>query len=151
MNEVHYRLIYPAVSRVPASNSDKQRVIDGHLTIGCASWHSNTAMRKGFCDLIFAGAGNHPGLWDGDTEHEFDAGDKGINKVHQRWQESKVRSMSVGDMVNLDPAGLNEFWICDSVGWVLLTPEQATSWLEFPREYGCCGFELSQWMDKQTQ
>jgi hypothetical protein len=150
MNEVHYRLIYPRVDRVPSVHSEKQRVIDGHLNIGCSSWKTNTAMRKGFCDLLFAGCGNHPGLWDGVEGHPFDSGDQGINNVHRQWAVARTRSMSVGDVVCIDPAGLCEFWLCDSVGWVLLNSEQVKSWLQFPRKYGCCSFELSQWLKKQT-
>jgi hypothetical protein len=139
MNEVHYRLIYPRVDRVPSAYSEKQRVIDGHLNIGCDSWKTNTAMRKGFCDTIFAGAGNHPHL-KSEGGQQFDW-----------WRTAKARSMSVGDVVNIDPAGLNEFWICESCGWILLTAEQATSWLEFPRKYGCDMFELREWFATQKQ
>ena len=117
-------------------------------------------MRKGFCDLLFAGCGNHPGLWDGDPDHEFDAGDQGINNVHRQWAvaprpiewaAARTRSMSVGDVVCVDPAGLCEFWLCDSFGWILLTTKQAESWLKFPRRYGCCSSELKEWMDLYTK
>ncbi len=139
MKEVHYRLILPRVDRVPSVYAEKQRVIDGHLSVGCDTWKTNTAMRKAFCDTIFAGAGNHPYL-------KSEGG-----QCFDWWRTVKARSMSVGDVVNLDPAGLNEFWICDSVGWVLLTTEQAESWLNFPREYGCDMFELKKWLETQTQ
>ena len=120
------------------------------LNIGCDTWQTNTAMRYGFCELLFAGCGNHPGLWDGDPNHEFDAGDKGINNVHRQWAEAKVRSMSVGDVVLIDWGGMNEYWVCDSCGWILLTPEQFESWRTFPRQYIGLSLDLNKWMETLT-
>jgi hypothetical protein len=145
--KVNFRLVYPSVSN--GIHSSPQRTIEGHLNIGCGgTWKTNTAMRHGFCELIFAGAGNHPGNeQDQMNGFEFDSGDRGINNVHRQWARAKVRSMSVGDLINLDPDGMNEWWICNSIGFVLLTAEQTQAWLSYPRAYGCCSFELNKWME----
>jgi len=144
-------LTYPKVTRHFPGLSDPQRCIPIELNIMCDAWKQNTAMRQGFCELIFAGAGNHPGLWDGYEGYPFDSGDAGINNVHRQWAAApQLRSMSVGDLINIDPPGLDEWWLCDSVGWILLTAEQAKSWLEYPRKYGCDSFELKEWMEKET-
>ena len=144
--KVHIDLIYPAVNRTQPHPSFSEKRIPIVLNIGCNSWQENTAMRQGFCNTIFAGAGNHPGNDDGQFGAPFDAGDPGINNVHGQWVKYRTRSMSVGDVVCIDPDGAREFWICDSVGWDLLTEEQANSWLKFPRSYGCCSFEVNDWM-----
>lgn len=149
--KVNCVLVYPKLDNFEAPLAWRStRSIPIELNIGCPDWETNTAMRHGFCELIFAGAGNHPGLWDGVEGHPFESGDRGIDNVHRQWALARTRSASVGDLVNIDPDGLNEWWVCDSVGWVLLTPEQAESWLEYPRQYGCCSFELSEWMEKTT-
>ena len=141
--KVNCVLVYPAFQH--CAHCAEQH-IPIRLNIGCPEWQTNTAMRHGFCELIFAGAGNHPGLWDGDPDHEFDAGDRGINNVHRQWAEARTRSASVGDLVNIDPAGLNEWWVCDVCGWTLLTTVQAKNWLEYPRQ-SCSSFELNKWLD----
>lgn len=139
-------VILPGLDRadVPAQYRS-QRNIPVELNVGCEYWQSEASFREGLCDLLFAGFGNHPGLWDGFEEHRFDSGDEGINNVHRQWELAKTRSMSVGDVVVIDPDGLNEHWICEGCGWNRLTPEQAKSWLDYPRQYGCCGFEISAW------
>ena len=136
---------YPAVSRQFPDPSEDEHLMPVELNIGCSTWQENTAMRHGFCNLVYDGFGNHPGLYDGMEGQPFDAGDQGINNVHRQWATYKTRSMSIGDIVNIDPNGLNEYWLCDSVGFTLLTEEQANSWLNYPRQYGCCSFELRQW------
>lgn len=143
-------LVYPKLDIFEAPPAWRStRSIPIELNIGCPDWQHNTAMRHGFCELIFAGAGNHPGLWDGDPDHEFDAGDRGINNVHRQWAAARTRSASVGDLINIDPQGLNEWWVCDTCGWTLLTPDQAAQWLIYPRQYGCSSIELNKWMDTQ--
>lgn len=149
--QVQCYLIYPAVKRELPENSDIEKYIPIELNIGCDTWKTNTAMRKGFCELVFAGAGNHPGNEsDQMAGYEFDSGDKGINNVHRQWALARTRSMSVGDILKIDIGEQDEYWLCDSVGFVLLTPDQAGSWLNYPRKYGCCSFELNQWLKKQT-
>lgn len=146
--KVELEVIYPAVNRTWPNPSDTERRYPVVLNVGCSTWKTNTAMRHGFCELLFAGCGNDPGLCDGIEGQPFDAGDRGINNVHHHWIQANVRSMSVGDIVWIKT--LNEFWACDSCGWVLLTPEQTASWLQYPRQYGCSSLELSEWMETET-
>lgn len=142
--KVNCVLIYPPVDGIQSPVSIRHIPIE--LNIGCHKWQTNTAMRHGFCELVFAGAGNHPGLYDGGPNYYgFDSGDAGINNVHGQWEVATARSMSVGDMLNIDPNGINEFWLCDSVGFVLLTEEQAWSWLNYPREFCCDSIALMNW------
>ena len=137
--KVNYVIVLPAVQRQWPSPSDSERYIANHLNIGCNTWQTNTAMRKGFCERIFAGAGNHPG-----TQAE--------GGTFDWWRGERARSMSVGDLIHLDPKGLNEWWVCDSIGFILMTESQALAWLAWPgRKYGCCSFELSEWLDSVTQ
>jgi hypothetical protein len=145
--KVDYLIIYPAVSR--SFPSQDQRNFSGELNVGCTSWQANTAMRHGMCELLFAGCGNHPGN-DLGPDFQFDSGDQGINNVHRQWETYKTRSMSIGDVICLDPNGLEEWWICDTCGFTLLTDEQVTSWLTFTRQYGCSFIELNDWLDTQT-
>ncbi len=143
--KVDLSVTYPKVTRQWPDPSEAETVFPIELNIGCPCWQENTAMRHGFCELLFAGCGNHPGLDDGIEGAPFDSGDRGINNVHRQWAPVKTRSMCIGDLINIDPNGLDEFWLCDSAGFVLLTQEQAVSWLDFPRQYGCQGFEVREW------
>ena len=61
--KVNCVLIYPPVYGIQSPVSIRHIPIE--LNIGCHKWQTNTAMRHGFCELVFAGAGNHPGLYDG--------------------------------------------------------------------------------------
>ena len=151
--KVQFDLIYPSVNRQFPQPSDSEKHIPIVLNMGCELWKTNTAMRQGFCNLIFAGAGNHPGNdYDRQFGAEFDAGDPGINNVHRQWAKAgRMRSMSVGDIVRIDPDNFNEYWVCDSLGWTLLSETEATDWLNFPRNYGCCGFELTEWMENNSR
>ena len=146
--KVELEVLYPAVNRAWPNPSDTERRFPVVLDVGCSTWKTNAAMRSGFCDLLFAGCGNHPGLYDNVPGIPFDSGDPGINKVHNQWAANQTRSMSVGDVVIIKE--LNEAWVCDFCGWVLLTPEQFESWLKYPRKYWCCSFELSEWMKQET-
>lgn len=145
MNKVQYTVVYPKVERKFPDPSDPERQFSGEANIGCDTWKSSAAMRHGFCEMIFAGAGNHPGIHDGEIGMPFDSGDPGVNRVHGYWASARVRSMSIGDLINIDPKGLNEWWLCDSCGFVILSEDEVVSWLDFPREYGCCGFEVRKW------
>jgi len=154
--KVELEVLYPAVNRAWPNPSDAERRFSVVLDVGCSDWKTNTAMRHGFCELLFAGCGNHPGLndmvhyesHDPNFRPAFMSGDKGIDNVHNQWAPVKTRSMSVGDVVLIKE--LNEAWVCDNCGWVLLTPEQVQSWLNYPRQYGCSSFELSDWMKTET-
>lgn len=132
MNKVEFAVVYPKVERKSPNPSDQEQIFTNHLNIGCEGWKTSPAMRQGFCDRIFAGM-------NAGSQSEF-----------PWFLKTRVRSMSVGDLVNIDPDGLNEWWVCDSCGWAILTDEQVDSWLAYPRQYGCCSFELADWMkDKQ--
>jgi len=155
--KVDFEVIYPGVKRSfpnPSATWHLEKRFSVVLNIGCSGWKTNTAIRQGFCELLFNGFGNHPGLSDSvgydpqGWQPPFDSGDPGINNVHSQWAPLKTRSMSVGDLVVIKE--INETWLCDNCGWVLLTPEQVKSWLEYPRQYGCCSFEVSDWMKKET-
>ena len=150
--KINYAVIYPNVKRQAPNPSDDERMIVGAMEVGCETWKTSAGMRHAMCETLFAGFGNHPG-----NEHdqmmmegiEWDSGDPGVNRAHSYWQGAHVRSMSVGDLINIDPAGLNEYWICCSCGFTLLFPEQADAWLNYPRHFGCCGFELNKWLETQ--
>jgi hypothetical protein len=146
--KVDFEVIYPGVERSFPNPSALEKRFPVVLNIGCSGWKTNTTIRQGFCELLFNGFGNHPGNFDGIPGQPFDSGDPGINNVHSQWAPLKTRSMSVGDLVVIKE--INETWLCDNCGWVLLTPEQVKSWLEYPRQYGCCSFEVSDWMKKET-
>jgi len=145
MNKIQIEVVYPRVERQFPNPSDDERQFFGEMTIGYETWKTSATIRKGFCEMIFAGCGNHPGLHDGQLDMAFDAGDPGVNSVHHQWKEARIRSMSVGDLIHLDPAGLNEWWMCDAFGFVVLTKEEVDSWLAYPRQYGCCSFEVRKW------
>ena len=147
--KVELEVVYPAVNRAWPNPSDPERRFLVVLDVGNSTWKTSSARRHHFCSLLFAGCGNHPGLFDGiEPVQPFDSGDRVINNVHNQWATQRTRSMSVGDLVVIKE--LNETWLCDNVGWVLLIPEQAESWLKHPRKYGCCSFELSEWMEAAT-
>lgn len=125
-----------------------------NLNIGCESWKTDEEMQKGLCDLLFAGCGNHPGNewereWNLGFTPAFDSGDPGINNVHHQWETQKTRSMSVGDMVLIDPKGIAQWFICDSIGWLPVSTKEATSWMIHRRQYGCCSFELNEWKKRK--
>jgi len=147
--KVEYLVVYPRVDRPDNCYVDPERTIRGNLNICCDSWKTNTAIRMGFCDLIYAGFGNHPGLHDGNPNMPFDSGDAGVNHAHDFWAKARIRSMSIGDLICIDPHGMSEWWLCDNVGFVILSDDEVTSWLNFPRKYGCDMFEVKQWMKEE--
>lgn len=142
-------VIYPptfgAQYRIPAC----QFSVD--LNIGCSTWQEEESygtdeIRKGFCDLLFAGCGNHPGDEAAEIEFgEFDSGDPGINRVHEQWAKQRIRSMSVGDVVVIDPHRNPSYFICDASGWLNVSSYQAISWLLYPRQYFGASHELREW------
>lgn len=146
--KVELEVLYPAVNRPWPNPSDTERRFPVVLDVGCSTWKTNTARRQGFCDFLFAGCGNDPGLFDGVVGQPFNAVDQRYVNIHKQWATQRTRSMSVGDVVIIKE--LNEAWVCDSCGWALLTPEQVESWLKYPRKYGCCFLELSDWMNQET-
>ena len=104
--------------------------------------NSDSIPREEVCDILFAGFGNHPGNEQdlGFPGYQFTTGNETIDSAHRRWAIAKTRSMSVGDMVNFENSDV--YYICDSCGWLPVRKELADKWLAFPREYGCCSFEL---------
>lgn len=133
-------MIYPAVNRQAPNPSDPERGFYGALSLP-----NDVTPREEVCDILFAGFGNHPGneMDMGRPGYRFTTGNPSIDSAHLRWQMARARSMSVGDVVNFENSNL--YYICDSSGWYIVNKELATSWLKFPRQYGCCSFELRQW------
>jgi len=125
MNYIPFRVFYPKVDRTFPAPSDDQKEFASFLTFAGKRVETTEADRQGFCDWIFAGMGNSP-----HTEDAFS------------WFRND-RSMSVGDVVFLPES--NEWFICDNCGWLVVTEREATLWLNHPRKYGCCMFELSEW------
>lgn len=145
--KVDYQIVYPASGAEFPSRPIPQKVMEGYLVVGCSEWMTNETFRRGFCDLIFAGCGNHPGNEpDQSFGAEYDSGDPGINRVHRQWEPYRTRSMSVGDLVRI--VAINEWWLCDVIGWVKLTKEQADSWRSFPRQFAFGGGELRHWKNQ---
>jgi hypothetical protein len=150
MNKIQITVVYPKVDRNFPDPSAAEQRFPIELNVGCDNWQNSAAIRNSFCELLFAGAGNAPSLYEAQSPFTpFDSGDSGINNVHRQWATQHTRSMSVGDLIVIDPNGLNEWWLCDVVGFTLLTAEQVKSWLDYPRKYGCCSFELKKWLDLQ--
>lgn len=124
------------------------------LNIKCEAWRADVKMQKGLCEMLFAGCGNHPGNewemeWNPGFTPKFDSGDNGINNVHYQWEKQETRSMSVGDLVLIDPRGIAQWFVCDSAGWLPLSTKEATSWMMHRRKYGGCSFELNEWKNRK--
>lgn len=138
MIRLSYSVTYPEVKRL--EHPENEREIRGSVRL-----ESDSIPREQVCDMLFAGFGNHPG---NDYERQgtdipWTAGNWSIDLVHYRWQKAQVRSMSVGDVIHFENSKV--YYICDSCGWLPVSFDLAQSWLKFPRQYGCCSFELKQW------
>ncbi len=138
MINLRYSVTYPKVAR--ASYPEPEREYRGSVPLS-----NDSVPREKVCDVLFAGFGNHPGNEQdlGFPGYVFTTGNGSIDFVHQRWVIARTRSMSVGDVVNFENSDI--YYICDSCGWFSVFKDQARRWLDFPRQYGCCSFELKQW------
>lgn len=144
--KIEITVVYPEVKRQPPNPSEDEQHYSYDMNTGCKVWREQSDLRERLCDFLFAGCGKFPGLFDGLEGQPFDAGDPVIDEIHNQWAQFKTRSMSVGDLICIDPTGLNEWWMCANVGWSKLTGEQVRSWLDYPRQYGCCSFEINEWL-----
>jgi hypothetical protein len=125
MIRLNYTVIYPEVTRKWPDPSDPRREFRDYLEVVPLERGGTPVSEETLCDVIFAGM-------NGGSCQDF-----------PWWEEAHVRSMSVGDVICFDNS--DRFYICDSVGWLPVDKSQLDSWLSFPREYGCCSFELSKW------
>ena len=128
---IDYTVIYPAVQHDNPSNDPKI---------------AEYGKQRSFMNVVLPGRHNHDHL-----ERIFAGMNGGSGSEFPWFLQAHVRSMSVGDVVVLykvDPKSdrfLGTWFICDSCGWLEVNVTQAQSWLDFPRKYGCCSFELRQW------
>ncbi len=135
MITLRYNVTYPKVDRL--EYPEGERTFRGSIHLD-----NDPIVRDSICDLLFAGFGNHPGNEQdmGFSDYKFTTGNPVIDRIHQHWAIVHARSMSVGDVVHFDDS--DTYYICDSSGWLPVNEVTAKSWLNFPREYGCCSFEL---------
>ncbi len=122
---ITYTVIYPAVNHDNPTNDPYITSVGKQRSFK----HSIDCLHSEVLETLFAGMNGGSG-----AEFPWFLG-------------AQARSMSVGDVVKLelDVKIDDEWFICDSFGWLPVTPVQAQSWLDFPRKYGCCSFELSKW------
>jgi hypothetical protein len=136
MITLRYSVTYPKVGRL----EHPERELRGLITV-----KDDVTSREDVCSILFAGFGNHTGNerdWDF-PGFVFTTGDDSTDMAHRRWEVAGVRSMSVGDVVTFENSETS--YICDCCGWMAVPKVQARRRLDFPRQYGCCSFELRQW------
>ncbi len=141
MIRLNYLVIYPKVAS--AACSEPEHSFGGWINTDGDS----TKDQLKACDALFDGFGNHPGN-DGDV-YVFRSGNDNVDKAHARWEIAQTRSMSVGDVVTF-PSIPDTYFICDSIGWLTVNKTLADKWLAYPREYGCCSFELEKFLKENA-
>lgn len=138
--KVKFQVIYPAVTN--CFPSIKEQHYTGEVETDVPNWASRydtNALQCNMCERIFAGCGNSPAP-------ESDGGTWGW------FLNLRVRSLCVGDVVVFDPESPdwgNRIWVCASVGWKRLTPEQYFNWCRYPRQFTSDSFGLNKFLRKE--